>query len=44
MGDDEAAGVHRICVAVRKRPLNRREVDSSQVDVLTIIKKDTVKY
>lgn len=33
---------HRICVCVRKRPINKKEVATKQVDVLTITSKDTV--
>ncbi|XP_072144270.1 kinesin-like protein KIF2A isoform X2 [Dermacentor andersoni] len=34
--------VHRICVAVRKRPLNRKELQRKEVDVITVPNGDRV--
>uniref|UniRef100_A0AAR2JD48 Kinesin-like protein n=1 Tax=Pygocentrus nattereri TaxID=42514 RepID=A0AAR2JD48_PYGNA len=33
---------HRICVCVRKRPLNKKEVTAKELDVITIPSKDVV--
>ncbi|XP_053536363.1 kinesin-like protein KIF2A isoform X3 [Ictalurus punctatus] len=33
---------HRICVCVRKRPLNKKELTAKELDVLTIPSKDVV--
>lgn len=33
---------HKICVAVRKRPLNKRESARGEVDVVTIPNRDTI--
>lgn len=39
---DELATDHQICVAVRKRPLNKREALRKDIDVITIPTKDLV--
>ena len=33
---------HQICVAVRKRPMNKREAQKKDIDVITIPTKDIV--
>ncbi|KAF2368009.1 Kinesin motor domain [Trinorchestia longiramus] len=40
--DGDALEEHQITVAVRKRPLNKKEVTKKEVDVVTIPKKDTL--
>lgn len=37
---NDSVEVHQICVAVRKRPLNKRESQRKDVDVITIPNKD----
>lgn len=34
--------VHQICVAVRKRPLNKKEVNRKEVDVITVPNRDLI--
>lgn len=33
---------HQICVAVRKRPLNKKELQKKDIDVVTIPTKDFI--
>lgn len=33
---------HQICVAVRKRPLNKKEMQKKDIDVITIPTKDLI--
>ncbi|RXG69944.1 Kinesin-like protein KIF2A [Armadillidium vulgare] len=40
--DGDPMEEHQITVAVRKRPLNKRELNKKEVDVITIPKKDTL--
>ncbi|XP_047736887.1 kinesin-like protein KIF2A isoform X2 [Hyalella azteca] len=40
--DGDALEEHQITVAVRKRPLNKKEITKKEVDVVTIPKKDTL--
>lgn len=41
-GENELANTHQICVAVRKRPLNKKETQKKEVDVVTIPSPDKV--
>ncbi|KAL3186600.1 hypothetical protein MRX96_027411 [Rhipicephalus microplus] len=34
--------VHQICVAVRKRPLNKKEVNQKEVDIITVPNRDLI--
>ena len=37
---DDSVDVHQICVAVRKRPMNKKEMQKKDIDVVTIPRKD----
>lgn len=37
---DDPVEVHQICVAVRKRPMNKKELQKKDIDVVTIPRKD----
>lgn len=40
--DGDSLEEHQITVAVRKRPLNKKEINKKEIDVITIPKKDTL--
>ncbi|XP_075528016.1 kinesin-like protein KIF2A isoform X5 [Dermacentor variabilis] len=39
---NDPSEVHQICVAVRKRPLNKKEVNRKEVDVITVPNRDLI--
>ncbi|XP_077549157.1 kinesin-like protein 10A [Haemaphysalis longicornis] len=39
---NDPSEVHQICVAVRKRPLNKKELNRKEVDVITVPNRDLI--
>ncbi|XP_078741838.1 kinesin-like protein KIF2A, partial [Lampetra fluviatilis] len=41
VNDTEPVEDHRICVCVRKRPLNKKELSQREIDVVSVVSRDT---